>query len=293
MENSNVASEVSPIVKCETGSQLLARLSLRPSLKKLEPALFPDLSGQCVVEISGGAGAGKSELFYHLIAKCILPPSWQGTELGGLSAGVVFVDTDHHFNLLRLVTVLEKRVASKLDSPSVEEVTVFIRKCLQMLTIVRCWNSEQLLLTLYGLDSVIGTNVSISLLLLDSVSAFYWLDRMNLMDQMNELDKFHAQLVAALEKLVNNYKLVVMATRQVLMKERETDAVDDKNRDKLSFKRFDFMGRNWQKFVKCRLTLKKEQTEEVGQTKITICKFDSVTQSIECLITENGMMFLT
>lgn len=291
MENSNVTSEGSPTVKCETGSQLLARLSSRPSLAKLEPALFPDLSGEYVVEISGESGAGKSELFYHFIARCILPPSWQGTELGGLSAGVVLVDTDHHFNLLRLVTVLEKRVVSKLASPSVEKVTIFIQECLQMLTVIRCWNSEQLLLTLHSLDSVIGPGVNISLLLIDSVSAFYWLDRMNLMDNMNELDKLHAQLVAALKKLITNYKVVIMATRQVLMKERETETVD--HMDKLDFKHFDFMGRNWQTFVKCRLILKKEQTEKVGQTKITICKFDSVPQSIECLITESGIIFIS
>ncbi|XP_076352266.1 X-ray repair cross complementing 2 [Tachypleus tridentatus] len=281
MENSNVTSEGSPTVKCETGSQLLARLCSRPSLAKLEPALFPDLSGEYVVEISGKSGAGKSELFYHFIVWCILPPSWQGTELGGLSAGVVLVDTDHHFNLLRLVTVLEKT----------KKVTIFIQECLQMLTVVRCWNSEQLLLTLHSLDSVIGSNANISLLLIDSVSAFYWLDRMNLMDHMNEIDKLHAQLVAALKKLINDYKVVIMATRQVLMKERETETAD--HMDKLNFKHFDFMGVNWQRFVKCRLTLKKEQTEKVGQTKITICKFDSVPQSIECLIMESGIMFMT
>ncbi|XP_025947394.1 DNA repair protein XRCC2 isoform X2 [Apteryx rowi] len=93
--------------RAESGTQLLARLEGRSSLKNLEPYLFAEegfpVHGD-VVEFHGPEGTGKTEMLYHLIARCILPKSG-----GGLEVEVMFIDTDYHFDMLRLVTILEHR----------------------------------------------------------------------------------------------------------------------------------------------------------------------------------------
>lgn len=105
-------------------------------------------------------------MLYHLTARCILPKSE-----GGLEVEVMFIDTDYHFDMLRLVTILEHRL-----SQSSEEV---ITHCLGRLFLVHCSSSTQLLLTLYSLETVFCGHPSLCLLVLDSLSAFYWIDRAN------------------------------------------------------------------------------------------------------------------
>jgi len=50
---------------------------------------------------------GKTELLYHLLCRCILP-----VEAGGMGVEAVFLDTDYSLDMLRLVTILENRLAA-------------------------------------------------------------------------------------------------------------------------------------------------------------------------------------
>ena len=68
------------------------------------------------MELHGTEGTGKTELLYHLLVRCLLPE-----DAGGLGVEVVFLDTDHHFDMLRLVTVLEHRLAQTIGAGSTEE----------------------------------------------------------------------------------------------------------------------------------------------------------------------------
>lgn len=52
-----------------------------------------------------------------------------------------------------------------------------LRSCLSRLLVVHCCSSSQLLLTLHFLETSLSSRPSLALLLIDSISAFYWLDR--------------------------------------------------------------------------------------------------------------------
>jgi len=54
----------------------------------------------------------------HVIANVILPTVYEGVTLGGMGSSVILIDTDHLFTLLRLVSVLEHRIMSKLELSS-------------------------------------------------------------------------------------------------------------------------------------------------------------------------------
>ncbi|XP_024859241.1 DNA repair protein XRCC2 isoform X3 [Kryptolebias marmoratus] len=167
----------------ESGTQLFARLEARRCLKDIEPRLFPDDGGPDhgeVVEVYGPEGTGKTELLYHLLSRCVLPEA-----AGGLEVDVVFVDTDYSLDMLRLVSILDTRLnkgrttlkglSTSPSSAGSDEAALHL--CLSRLLVVHCSSSSQLLLTLHFLETTLSSRSSLALLLIDSMSAFYWSDR--------------------------------------------------------------------------------------------------------------------
>ncbi|KAF1660171.1 DNA repair protein XRCC2, partial [Aptenodytes patagonicus] len=194
--------------------KLLARLEGRSSLKNLEPYLFAEEGSPVhgdVIEFHGPEGTGKTEMLYHLIARCIIPKSG-----GGLEVEVMFIDTDYHFDMLRLVTILEHRLAQRTEE--------MIKQCLGRLFLVNCNSSTQLLLTLYSLENMFCTHPSLCLLILDSISAFYWIDRSNGGESLNLQEMNLKKCANFLEKLVREHHLALFATTQTLMQKSTNSA---------------------------------------------------------------------
>ena len=54
-------------------------------------------------------------MLLHIISRCILPGCWRGAVLGGMGVGVVLVDADFQFSMLRLFQILERRVADVME----------------------------------------------------------------------------------------------------------------------------------------------------------------------------------
>ncbi|XP_005404908.1 PREDICTED: DNA repair protein XRCC2 isoform X2 [Chinchilla lanigera] len=143
-------------------------------------------------------------MLYHLTARCILPKSE-----GGLGLEVLFIDTDYHFDMLRLVTVLERRL-----SQSSEER---IKHCLGRFFLVYCNSSTQLLLTLHSLEAMLCAHPSLCVLILDSLSAFYWLDRVNGGESVASQESTLKKCAQRLERLAREYRLVLFVTTQSIM----------------------------------------------------------------------------
>ncbi|MBN3294500.1 XRCC2 protein, partial [Polypterus senegalus] len=163
-------------------------------------SVFADLTdGRDVVELHGAEGTGKTELLYHVLVHCILP-----TAQGGLEVEVLFVDTDFHFDMLRLVALLEHRLPGSPEA--------LVRRSLRRLTLVQCSSSVQLLLTLRYLESLLCGRPALGVLMLDSLSPFYWTDRSaGREDTLRRCSEF-------LHKLVKDYQLLVFAATQALMR---------------------------------------------------------------------------
>lgn len=51
--------------------------------------------------------AGKTELLYHVLCRCVMPAA-----AGGLEVEVMFVDTDYSLDMLRLVSILDRRLSA-------------------------------------------------------------------------------------------------------------------------------------------------------------------------------------
>lgn len=60
----------------------------------------------CVCVCVCARPAGKTELLYHLLCRCVMPAA-----AGGLEVEVIFVDTDYSLDMLRLVSILDRRLS--------------------------------------------------------------------------------------------------------------------------------------------------------------------------------------
>ncbi|XP_016887263.1 DNA repair protein XRCC2 isoform X2 [Cynoglossus semilaevis] len=185
----------------------------RRCLKDIEPRLFsddgrPEQGG--VVELYGPEGTGKTELLYHLICRCVLPKS-----AGGLELDVMFVDTDYSLDMFRLVSILDSRLNKALpkSSPSAgSDEEALLRSCLSRLLVVHCSSSAQLLLTLHFLENSFSSRPSLELLLIDSISAFYWLDRCEGGPSFSKQEEKLSKCSDLLSRLLRDYRITVFAT---------------------------------------------------------------------------------
>ncbi|XP_023568681.1 DNA repair protein XRCC2 [Octodon degus] len=239
--------------RAESGTELLARLEGRSSLKEIEPNLFADEDSPVhgdILEFHGAEGTGKTEMLYHLMARCILPKSE-----GGLGLEVLFIDTDYHFDMLRLVTILEHRL-----SQSSEEM---IKHCLRRFFLVYCNSSTQLLLTLHSLEAVLCSRPSLCVLLLDSLSAFYWTDRANGGESVSAQESTLRKCAQRLERLVRDYRLVLFATTQSIMQkawhtpEGAPSTCQRPGRPDLDYR--PYLCKAWQQLVKQRVFFSKQE----------------------------------
>lgn len=151
-----------------------------------------------VLEISSSlSGAGKSQLLYYLVARAVIPRSYNGVHIGGQEAAVVFMDADDRFDAdrLRVVTrsLLQQSVSQaeqKTDSGdpaslSTEGIESVLLSSLQHVHIFRPQSSSALLATLSKLDGYLydvsqhhSSSRPLQMLVIDSATAFIWQDRL-------------------------------------------------------------------------------------------------------------------
>ena len=166
----------------ETALDFFTRMTY-PSLSI--PTIAPDgLRVGETVEILGEPSTGKTLLMMDCCARCILP-----SEHGGNGASAIVVDTEGSFGLLRLGIVLDGLLLASgvADETQRKELTF---ASLRRLRVLQCHNADELVIGLAHLRCECESDIQLPqmspdaydlalprLLLLDSASAFRWLDR--------------------------------------------------------------------------------------------------------------------
>ena len=186
-----------------------------------------------VIEFCGAEGSGKTEMLVNIVARCVLPKSWNGSQLPGRGVEVVYICTDYKFDLLRLVTVLEGKVhvrAGKAVIPSHDEAgpktagilyddsyKELIKSCLSSVHVVYCNSSAELLSALHALRAFLQNHPEVCALCLDHIASFYWADRSECGGTRQSAEFRQQQWVNALSELVREHHLVVFAARPLLL----------------------------------------------------------------------------
>ena len=265
---------------------------MKQSVDSLDKTLFGDLpralQAKDVIELYGKEGSGKTQILIHLIANCILPKTWEGLIVNGRGVSVVFFDTDNHFSLVRLVEILEDRVtcciSRHVSGHEVQRTTdmeSFVKSCLSRLVIVQCNSSIELLATLESLDYVLSERPEICLLMIDSIVAFYWLDKCNGGDSIYEQERYQRRLVALLKKYIHTYNLIVVATKPAIF-HKEVKQHNAKEH-------YEYLCRDWQDLVKYRYSV--SRASDKSSTLLFKRILPSGKSSLQFSIGKGGMLF--
>ncbi|KAJ8375799.1 hypothetical protein SKAU_G00063790 [Synaphobranchus kaupii] len=212
---------------------------------------------------------------------------------GGLEVEVVFVDTDYHLDTLRLVAVLERHL------PTGAEDTV--QASLARLYVVHCSSAVQLLLTLHYLVGMFCSRPSLSALILDSISAFYWVDRANGGESLALQESNLRKCTKVLERLLKDNGIVVFATTHAIMRNYASEAADSSassSRRRWSSAHTDlskaYLCRAWQCIVTHRLYFSKGNAT-AGKPVFSItssCSRTKSTRRCSFHVTDGGIQFL-
>ncbi|WOL17855.1 hypothetical protein Cni_G26648 [Canna indica] len=190
----------------ESAKEMLSRvLAERPSLL-LPPLHRLPLQVGNVAEITGPSSSGKSQVLLQAAVQCILPKEWKGIRFGGLERMVIYFDLDCRFDVLRLVQVLKHRImevpgCTNNSNQGLQEGFQeyhdkvasscsfdddLLMACLRRFLYVRCYNSSDLLLSYWLVIQTMHSRIQIEsqalgvgihFLMIDSIGAFYWIDR--------------------------------------------------------------------------------------------------------------------
>lgn len=143
-----------------------------------------------VLELVGPSGSGKSELLLQAAVACILPKQADGITYGGSEGVVMMFDLDCRFDMLRLISTLQLRINEARgggQGPSKDTAKCsnygddVFTGCLKRFFYIRCHSSFHFLAALKTLlakiKRLVETGLHPHLLMIDSINAFYWIDR--------------------------------------------------------------------------------------------------------------------
>lgn len=271
----------------ETGTELLARLAAQKSLEFLDLDVLDRITAGDAVEILGDSNSGKTELLYHLIARAIFPSSWKGILLNGLEMVVLFIDADQKFSVFRLMNILENRfsIAETLASVNVdkEETAVFLKSCLRRVNVITCHNTDDLIVTFNTMDEILTSqDTFINIVFIDSISAFYWSDKMAYLEQTKKLYDYYGKLVKAIQQTLTSYKMVLIATKQTLVSVKTSSSDNSDKTIPELIGDYDFMGRSWEKLITKRIRVfSKENGKYHPQTKMELIRIVDDTKTVQ------------
>ncbi|GAB2246582.1 hypothetical protein Droror1_Dr00002075 [Drosera rotundifolia] len=182
-----------------------------------------------VVEIVGPSPSAKSQILLEVAVNCILPKDWKGVSYGGLELSVMFIDLDCRFDVLRLLQLLKCRIscANGSNREHKEEMSTtrkeyndvydedLIEVCLMRFRYIRCYDSFEFLATLKGLAVELQTSrtklcSSVSFLMIDSIGAYYWVDRASTSLPFESSSRRTFSLQSVSETVVNEIRNVLL-----------------------------------------------------------------------------------
>lgn len=211
-------------IKSESGIDLLQRLAVRPKLSGLQVEIFGrngPLPGD-IIEINERGSCGKTLLLTQWIIKCILPSKWKEFTINGLNVGVVLISTDHHFMILHLVTLMERRLKRILrcqpgtGSAVVQEI---IQDSLKRFSVFMSFSKSQLLFNFCSVKTYILSHPHSSVVVVDSLTAYYWEDR--LMANIQSFEKYCSVLLKNLMEKLKQTNITIIYTTQLFLRENQ------------------------------------------------------------------------
>ncbi|XP_059594755.1 DNA repair protein XRCC2 homolog isoform X3 [Vitis vinifera] len=232
----------------ESAKEMLSRVSAERSLMLLPPLHRVPLRLGNVVEIAGPSPSAKTQILIQAAVYCILPKEWRGVHYGGLEHLVMFIDLDCRFDILCLSQSLKHRLmetsgsgnkvnweqnddpwGSGTEEPNIGYDEELFAACMRRFLYIRCYDSFEFLATLktlrYRLQRARETHgVTAHFLMIDSIGAFYWVDRASTSLHLESnsrkrlsLQSISETVVEEIRKLLLVHPMLVLATKATIL----------------------------------------------------------------------------
>ncbi|XP_065209598.1 DNA repair protein XRCC2-like [Planococcus citri] len=199
--------------RVESGLQFLSRIkSVKSNLHNLENNIFANkLTPTDVIEFSSESNFGKTQTLLHLIKNAILIDNHNTISIGGLDSSVLFIDTACHLEIEQLSQYIKKTVSNSNTRFNDEDHNTIVKKSLENLTIVRCYDSQQLLIAFHSLKTLLTSNPKIKFIILDGIGAHYWQDFIN--GGVRKMDLYEKKVLSVLDTCIKEFKLLLLYVR--------------------------------------------------------------------------------
>ena len=245
-------------IETESAAQFIKRVKGRSDYGKLNVPILEDAlrNGFCegdIVEISGDLSTGKRELISKIIVNSVLPTEWNGFKMDGLAKGVVLIDANLKFDLIRMVSILKMTVWRRIRSShwygDEKEWDLLLsgitEDSLRRLHVIRPESPEHLILCLYNLSYFFQSEKFFKLLVIDGIGCCYWTDKAEIADSFGESSQRLKQVSRIVKHLVDDYSLLFICTKAQLFNNHS------------SMKGSDYLIKQWKNMVTHRFFLKR------------------------------------
>lgn len=198
--------------KVESGAQLLARLVKKPEIENFYPHLFKSgpKYGE-IIEIF--SDISMSRLLIDVISEALIPVC-----LGGPEINILLFSSDGNLHYDYLVKCLQKKIFHRMnlndecyfDESNNEELCNQLRKALNNLHILKIYDASQFYISLYNIEQILMEHSSISMIVFDTLTAFYWSEQGF---NVTKMDSYIKSLLLLIHKITKDYKITIFYTR--------------------------------------------------------------------------------
>ncbi|XP_063890858.1 DNA repair protein XRCC2-like [Helicoverpa armigera] len=188
--------------KVESGVQLLARLTKKPVVENFYSDLFqPGLKCDDVVELISNSS---QQLLLDLISEAIYPKN--NTE----PLGALVFNTASHFNCYEFINVLKKKIVSTSRGNCETELENVLKRSLNNLFTLDIYDATQFYTSIHNLDNILAEHPNISLLIFNTLTAFYWSEQGS---KITKMDLYIKNLLKMIQKVAKEYKVILIYTK--------------------------------------------------------------------------------
>lgn len=203
-----------------------------------------------VLEIVGPSTSAKTNILIQAAISCILP-----VEYGGLGYIVVFFDLDCRFDILRFSDLLKHRIIISAIQEEKNNEEVFAL-CMKRFRYTTCHDSFEFLASLKTLNYRLPKERDVHILMIDSIGAFHWMDRVLSTFPLEgnnrkilSLQRMLETVVQEIRKLLQVHPMLVIATKATIL----TNAASSNQ----LFPYREYMPSIWQSFITHRMLVRR------------------------------------
>lgn len=196
-------------IKVESGLQLLARLAKKVDIANFYPILFENgpQTGQ-VIELYSNQST--HNLLEDIIAESLIPK-----QFGGVQASVLVFNTDGDLCVNSLRYSLRRKIHNRIQSENFlkygnHHIENKILDSLKNLFTIQLYDVTQFYTTVQNLENVLCKHPNLSMLVFNSLTAFYWSEQGY---KITKMDIYKKTLLSLIQKVTKDHKVTILYTR--------------------------------------------------------------------------------